>query len=321
LPEEVRRFLEALRLAPMGVPEKKTLPGFTAPVWLIPVHDQGTCETVRIVMGYPVAEYERYELVQITNTEGYPVTVLVPREEAVKVKPRAPPPGFVEEAAERVAREVPKPAYKAPVDWGEVEGFARKLKGWLDSCVRLAEKREALGIYSYMETIQDLGGGVRDVLMSAAAEIWGVRERPPVAAALKPEEYVKLWEEFARELREAGVNPERYRRRFEELIYWGDTYEGNRLVVLDEARNIILDEELRREGYVDTLPVEPERFSWKYVGWGLGSMRADAVRLQVAVKERDAVGAYSSVVDILDAAERLKRLLALHPDVKRFLGR
>jgi len=318
VPEEVKRFLEALKLTLMGKPEKKMMPGFTAPVWVVPVHDEGTCETVHVIMGYPVAEYERYELVRITNTEGYTVTVLVPKEEAVKVKPRTPPPEVVEEAAKRAREMVEKPAYKAPINWKELAAFAKKLKSWLDSCDVLIKKRNALGIYSYMETIQDLGRSFRDMIEKASAEIIGIRQVPPVAKILRPEEYLKLWEEFSAKLREAGVDPAKYKKRFDELIYWGDTYESNRLVILDEVRSIILNEELRRARYIDTIPVKPVRFSWKYVGWGIGAMRADATRFQVSIQEEDAVGAYYALSEILATAERMKVLLGLHPDVRRF---
>ena len=127
-------------------------------------------------------------------------------------------------------------------------------------------------------------------------------------------EYEDLWRLWSETLRKAGIDPE----RFEDLIAWNMPYSDNELVLMDKARQIILEKEL--EEYAKP-PVPPVRFSWKHVEWALGSLRVDVEVLKDSVKEEDALQCYTAVARILDTAEKLKRILEAVPEVRAFRER
>jgi hypothetical protein len=85
---------------------------------------------------------------------------------------------------------------------------------------------------------------------------------------------------------------------------------------MDEARKIILEKRLAK--YLKKIPEKPMEFSWRYVEWGLGSLRVDALALEDAVKSEDALQTHTTILRILETAEKLKALLKLHPEVKAF---
>jgi hypothetical protein len=316
MPEPVRKYLEALHVNPAPKPDarEEKLLGFTAPVWTVNVVDEGTGEPVRVIIGYPVAEYERYKVVRITNKLGYPVNVLTFAEEAVKVE--VPLPTLEEVKAVRVEAEkvVPPTPYRAFVDWGYVSDVASRLSEWISACERHLEAKNAFAILTYMGTIQEICGEAKNRLLEAEGtfKLHERRAEAPVKI-LTDEEYATLWSMFAKKLREAGLNPDEYRARFDSVVAWNLDFEGNRLIVMDEAKVIIAESKLREKRYVDRLPVKPIRFSWKYVGWGLSSMKLDAETLKDCVKTRDALGAYKALARLLDTAEKLKTLLRTAP--------
>jgi len=125
-----------------------------------------------------------------------------------------------------------------------------------------------------------------------------------------------LWRLWSETLRKAGIDPAEYSDRFEGLVAWNMPYSDNELVLMDEASEVVLEKEL--EKYVRRLPVEPVRFSWKYVQWAIGSLRVDVGVLKDSIEE-DALQCYMAVARVLDTAEKLKRMLEAVPEVRAFL--
>jgi hypothetical protein len=319
VPEPVRRYLEALHLNPAPKPDarEEKLPGFTTPVWHVNVIDEGTGEVIRVIIGYPVAEYGRYRIVRITNKRGYPVNVLTFAEEAPKVEVPLPTPEEVKSIRAESERAVPVRPYRAPVDWRRMDDVASKILEWVSACERHVEAKNAFAIQAYMKTIQDIAGEAKSHLVEAGAEVLKTHERRaevPVKV-LTDEEYAVLWDIFARTLKEAGLDPAKYRSRFEDVVAWNLDFGGNEMIVMDEARAIIAEAGLRRKRYIDTLPEKPIRFSWKYVGWGLSSIRLDAEMLRECIRVKDALGAYMALTRILNAAEKLKIILRMAPGI------
>uniref|UniRef100_A0A7V3KPP6 Uncharacterized protein n=1 Tax=candidate division WOR-3 bacterium TaxID=2052148 RepID=A0A7V3KPP6_UNCW3 len=94
VPEELLKFLDALKLRLAEKPIKESLPGFREPVWVIPVVDECTGKPVKILNRYPSLTSEdfmvHYMLHDITNIEGKYVKVLSPlptAHEILKVEP------------------------------------------------------------------------------------------------------------------------------------------------------------------------------------------------------------------------------------------
>jgi len=319
VPEPVRKYLEALHINPAPKPDarEEKLPGFTTPVWHVNVVDEGTGEVIRVIVGYPVAEYERYKVVRITNKKGYPVNVLTFAEEAPKVEVPLPTLEEVKSIRAESERAVPVKPYKAPVDWRRIGETASKLLEWVSACERHVEAKNAFAIQTYMKTIQEVAGEAKASLVEAGAEVFKPHERRaevPVKI-LTDEEYATLWEIFARTLKDAGLDPAKYRSRFEDVVAWNLDFAGNELIVMDEARAIIAEAGLRRRRYIDTLPEKPVHFSWKYVGWGLSSIRLDAEVLRECARAEDALGAYMALTRILNVAEKLKIILRMAPGI------
>jgi hypothetical protein len=192
---------------------------------------------------------------------------------------------------------------------------ASKLLEWVAACERHAEAKNAFAVLAYMNTVQEIGGDAKERLLAAGAEVLGPHERRAEApvVVLSEEERMELWRLFASKLREAGLDPEAYRPRFEALVAPNLDFEGNRLLLLDEVKSIVAEASLRRKEYVGALPKPPVRFSWRYVGWGLASMKLDAEAFREAVRARDALAAYMALTRILEAAEKLKLLLRAAP--------
>jgi len=317
VPEHVKAFAEALRLEIVGKPEEVKPPGFEYPCWKIPVRDEGTGEVVWILNAYPVAELGRYKMVKLTNKLGHVVTVLTFKEEVPKVEVPMPTAEEVRAAREEAERIAPQIRYEAPADWRRLGALATRIKEWVAACERHLEARRAFPIYTYLQSIKSWLSEAKDAMLEAAPELTKAHEKrevPPIQV-LRPEEKEELWERFARPLRVAKLDPEAYRGRFEAVIAPNMPYEENLFMIQDEAGAIIEEELLRKKRYVDKLVKEPTRFNWKWVGWGLASLKLSADQLAEAVKEKNAASTYMATSRMLETSEKLKALLKLHPEV------
>ena len=123
-----------------------------------------------------------------------------------------------------------------------------------------------------------------------------------------------LWDEFSRILKDVGLNPERYRDRFEEALDPYMDYDDNLFIVTDEARKIIAEEILRKEKYHMTIPVK--KFSWKYVSWGLGAIKLRLTDLEIAVKDKDTVTAYKLFKEVCETTQTLLSMLEQLPEIQ-----
>lgn len=120
-------------------------------------------------------------------------------------------------------------------------------------------------------------------------------------------------------MRKEKIDLSAYRKRFDDLIAWNMPFEDNRMVVMDEARSIILEKKLSK--YIKRLPAKPPvAFSWKPIYWGLGSLRVDIGVFKDAVMREDALQAWSTASKILDTLEKMKKLLETSREVKDYLG-
>jgi len=235
------------------------------------------------------------------------------REEARKVEVPVPPTEEIKAGIAEAERVAPVKPYVVPVDWAYCKTLADRICDWTKRCEAWVEKRELPGVAMYLRSIQDWSADLKRRLMEAGREVFHPYEAraEPVRRVLTLEQEKKLWEAFASKLREAGVDPEPHRARFEELLAVNMPYEDNEAILMDEARTIMGLAGLRRRKYVDKLPVPPKVFSWKYVGWGLTALKMECEQLRSAIRVKDGVSAYRAVGRMLEIADKLKALVRL----------
>jgi hypothetical protein len=319
LPPEVKAFVELLHLNVVDEPIKLLPPGYKTPVWLIPVKDEATGETIGILNAYPPYNRELYAIKTIINKLGKPVTVITFREEAERVSVPKPKPKEVEEAIRKVKEEVPVKIVTAPIDWKWMRELVGKLKGWLESMEHQAEVRSPLGVYTYLKSINEFLAEARERLLAGSETLRKREEKAkPPRKILTEEQYEEIWREFSEALRKEKIDPEKYKGRFDELIDWSMPYEDNKLIVMDEARNIIIGRKLAK--YFKEIPLKPISFSWKYIDWGLGSMRVDILALEDSVKAEDALSTYNAISRLLETADRMKAILRMTREVGELGG-
>jgi hypothetical protein len=312
IPPEVKAFVDLLHLDVVDKPMKLLPPGFKTPVWLIPVLDTGTEETVGILNAYPPYEKERYAIMTITNKLGRPVTVITFAEEAERMTAPTPKPEEVKEVVEAVEREVPEKVVSAPVDWSWMKAIASKMKTWTDALQRQAENRNAIACYTYLKSVNEWAEEARGKLIEASKLLESHEKRKPEPKVLKDEEYETLWKRFSEALSKAGLDPAKFRERFDELIAWDMPYSDNEYILMDEARRIMAESRLAK--YIRKLPSKVP-FNWKYIGWGIGSLKVDTGLLLDAVEEENAIQSYSTIMRIIDTGEKMKEILKSNPEV------
>jgi hypothetical protein len=318
LPEEIRGYVELLHVNVVEKPEEKLLPGFKAPTWVIPVHDEGTCDTMQIVHRHPYSMLEKYQLVKITNKKGDVITVLTLKEEWERLAVPSPKEEEIQEAVSYAQKAVPERVATAPIDWKWLRGLATRIQSWIKSAEAQAEKRNAIAVYTMVSSIADWLNDAKKKMLEGAEvlRMHEARMEKPVIKILKDYEYEALWESFSQELKEEGIDPEDYKERFDALIAWNMDFFDNEAVLMDEVRGIILEKKMKK--YLKKLPLKPVRFSWKWLGWGLSSLKVEAGVLRDAVKQENAIQAYTTATKMNQTAEKLRGLLELHPEVIGF---
>jgi len=320
VPPHVKAFAEALHLEIVGTPREVKPPGYAYPCWEVPVRDEGTGEVIRILNAYPIAEVERYKMVDVTNKLGYAVRVLTYREDVKKVETPMPTAEEVRDIREQTRVAIPPPpAYHAPANWRFLRDLAGRIKRWIPSMERHMQARRAMPVHAYLHSIQDWLSSIKHSLTEAAPEVTEAIEKreEPVITVLRPEDREALWEQFAKRLQVARLDPEAYRERFERALVPSLNYEENLWIIQDEAGKILEEELLRKKRYVDKLVV-PKVFSWKVVGWGLASLKLSTDMLIEACERKDALTAYTTVARMLETSEKMKKILALHPHIKEY---
>ena len=319
IPEEVRRFCDLLKLEVVGKPEYKRLEGFTYDTWVIPVRDEGTGEVIRIIKGHPVTAMHLYRIARIVNKEHNPVNVLTFREDYEKLLKVTKVPTRVDvrraaEEAERVApRPKPRPAPK--VNWRAIKGFARRGATDLAQMERAVETRRAYVLWGTLTAFKTRTDLTLEELTKAVEELKEAEERKAKGErVLTDEDVERLWEEFSRILREAGLDPGRYKERFDAVVDVSMPYEDNLFIVTDEARAIVAEKHLRAEGFRVGIPVK--KFSWKYIGWGLGAIKVQLMSLELAADERDALRCYNILKKISETSQTILDMLEQLPEIK-----
>jgi hypothetical protein len=318
LPEEIRGYVRLLHVNVTAKPEKKLLPGFKESTWAIPVHDEETCDTVAIVHGHPYTELEKYQLMKITNKRGAVLTVLVLKEEYEKLAVPTPTEPEIEKAVKKAEEAIPEVKVTAPLDWKWILSIAQRVQQWLKAAERQAEKRNSVAVYTHVTSIIEWLEDVKERLLAKTETLrmHEARRLEPVIKILRDYEYEQLWKEFSKELSEERIDPTPYRPRFDDLIAWNMPLQDNRAIVMDEAKGIILEKSM--EKYIKKLPLKPARFSWKWVSWGLASLRVDAGALKEAAKRENVVQAYSTTTKMIETADKLRKLVEMSPDVIDF---
>lgn len=316
-PKEVLAYEKALHLNVVAW-RREIPPGFRLPVWILTVVDEGTGETVDIVMGSPYTHHDKYQLIHITDKRGFTQTVLAIKEKAEAVAPPIPSEEEVEEVVKVVKEKVPKEALRDTVNWTMARGIVQKIMTWLNNMERHVENRATLAVFTYLKSINSWAEELRSHLTSTSPLLKSHAERETARRkVLSDEEYMKLWQEFSALLEKEKINPEEYKERFDPLISWNMPFDDNRFIVLDEARRII--GELKLAKYIKPLaPPDKGKFNWKYVRWGLSAMKFDAQLLMDAAKAEDAVGAYGAAGKLLETADKLKAVLKTSPEVSAF---
>jgi hypothetical protein len=335
-PREVEFWEKQLKVNILGW-RREVPPGFRYPVWVLWVRDEGTDEVVRVVMGYPYTELNRYKIVKITSKAGYPVNVIVPVDEAPKVAPKIPPHPevgrVVEESGERVAKVAPPEIKKAveevvkllatkPFKWGEfkadVKHFYERIPAW----ERAVEEKSDVALYGYLVTFRDkmrvwlerIGRELPEV-HARVTEVEARRTLPP--PRLSKEEIEKLWSYFSRVLREHGVDPGKYKELFDEDVALAKKYEEALVMIEDDLKYIVVQEELKKMTFEAGKP-KARRFSWKDVSRGVAYIKIKLMILLDAIEKKNLLASYTLVRDIVDATHRLLELLQRSPTVRRF---
>jgi len=318
LPEEIRGYVRLLHVNVTAKPEKKQLPGFKEPTWVIPIHDEETCDTVGIVHGHPYTELEKYQLVKITNKRGAVLTVLVLKEEYEKLAVPTPTEPEIEKAVKEAEEAIPEVKVTAPLDWKWIFSISQRVQEWLKASDRQAEKRNSVAVYTHVTSIIEWLEDVKERLLAKTETLrmHEARRLEPVIKVLRDHEYEELWKEFSKELSEEAIDPTPYRARFDDLIAWNMPLQDNRAIVVDEAKGIILEKSMQK--YLKKLPLKPARFNWKWVGWGLTSLKVDVTALKEAAKRENVVQAYSTTTKMIETAEKLQKLVEMSPDVIDF---
>jgi len=324
IPDEVKRFCDLLKLEVVGKPEYKRLEGFTYDTWIIPVRDEGTGLTVRIIKGHPVTAMHLYKIARIMNREHNPVNVLTFREDYEKlIEPKTPSPTDVRRATERAKVEVekvaprPKPRPAPKVNWRAIKGFARRGATDLAQMERAVETKRAYVLWGALKAFKARADLTLEELTKAVEELKAAEERKAMGErVLTDEDIRKLWEEFSRILTEKGLNPERFRERFDAVIDVSMSYEDNLFIVTDEARVIVAENYLRTEGFRVGIPVK--KFSWKYVSWGLGAIKVQLMNLELAADEKDALRCYNILKKISETSQTLIDMLEQLPEIRTF---
>jgi len=318
LPEEIRGYVRLLHVNVTAKPEKKLLPGFREPTCIIPVHDEETCDTVAIIHGHPYTELEKYQLMKITNKRGVVLTVLVLKEEYEKLAVPTPTEPEIEKAVKEAEEAIPEVKVIAPLDWKWIFSIAQRVQEWLKAAERQAEKRNSVAVYTHVTSIIEWLEDVKERLLAKTETLrmHEARRLEPVIKILRDHEYEELWKEFSKELSEEGIDPTPYLARFDDLIAWNMPLQDNRAIVVDEAKGIILEKSMQK--YLKKLPLKPTRFNWKWVGWGLTSLKVDAAALKEAAKRENVVQAYSTTTKMIETAEKLQKLVEMSPDVIDF---
>lgn len=90
---------------------------------------------------------------------------------------------------------------------------------------------------------------------------------------LPKEEVDKLWDYFSRTLRAYGIDPNKYRDMFEEDVSLVERYEEALVLIEDDLRFVVSQEELRRRHFEVVKPAV-ERFSWREVSRGWRTSRS-----------------------------------------------
>ena len=319
IPEEVRKFCDMLKLEIVGKPEYKRLAGFTYDTWIIPVRDEGTGLTVKIIKGHPVTAMHLYKIIRITNKEHNTVSVLTFRKDYETVEPKIPTLTQVRKASEEAKKVVekvitmPKPK-PVKINWRFVGGVVKYGITSLPQWERAVELKKPYMLWSGLKVFLSKCDTVLKELEKAENIKEGLERKAVGEKVLTDEDIAMLWDEFSGILKDVGLNPERYRDRFEEVLDPYIDYDGNLFIITDEARKIIAEEMLRKEKYHMTIPVK--KFSWKYISWGLGAIKLRLADLEIAVKDKDAITAYMLFKKVHEIAQTLLSMLEQLPEIQ-----
>jgi len=213
---------------------------------------------------------------------------------------------------------IPEVKVTAPLDWKWIFSISQRVQEWLKAAEGQAGKRNSVAVYTHVTSIIEWLEDIKERLLAKTETLrmHEARRLEPILKILRDHEYEELWKEFSKELREEGIDPTPYRARFDDLIAWNMPLQDNRAIVVDEAKGIILEKSM--EKYLKKLPLKPTRFNWKWVGWGLTSLKVDAAALKEAAKRENVVQAYSTTTKMIETAEKLQKLVEMSPDVIDF---
>jgi len=319
IPEEVRKFCDLLKLEIVGKPEYKRLAGFTYDTWIIPVRDEGTGLTVRIIKGHPVTAMHLYKIMRITNKENNPVNVLTFRKAYEVVEPKIPTLTQVRETSEEAekivekVRPMPKPK-PAKINWRFVSGIIRYGITSLPQWERAVELKKPYILWSGLTVFASKCKMALKELEKAENIRDGIERKEKGERVLTDEDIEELWDEFSKILKDVNLDPERYRERFEAVVDPYMDFDDNLFIVTDEARKIIAEEMLKKERFHTTIPVK--KFSWKYVSWGLGAIKLSLTDAETAVGERNAITAHKLIKKTCETTQTLLGMLEQLPEIQ-----
>ena len=220
------------------------------------------------------------------------------------------------EEAKKVVEKVitmPKPK-PAKINWRFVGGVVKYGITSLPQWERAVELKKPYMLWSGLKVFLSKCDMALKELEKAENIREGLERKKEGVRVLTDEDIATLWDEFSKILKDAGLNPERYKDRFERVLDPYMDYDDNLFIVTDEARKIIAEEMLRKEKYHMTIPVK--KFSWKYVSWGLGAIKLRLTDLEVAVRDKDAVTAYKLFKKVCETAQTLLSMLEQLPEIQ-----
>jgi len=317
IPDEVKRFCELLKVDIIGKPEQKQPPGFHKPVWIVPIKDVGTGEVIKLIMGHPTGKTHLYKVVRILNKLHKTITVLTFAEEADKLEPKVIPMTTVREKVDVSKRKVPiKKPKPVAFDWSGFKASINRFYKAMPHYESLIKDRKAVALYQALYVLASKLEVAIEMLKTAEPIREGLERKEKGIKVLTDEDIKRLWEMFAKELREEGINPEVYKDRFESLIDPFSSYEDNEFIILDEAKKIIAEKMLEKAKYKMKIPAK--KFSWKYIGWGFSALKFEIENLIDSIEAKDLFSTYKNAQEVLRKVRSIMSILELLPEVDRF---
>jgi len=192
------------------------------------------------------------------------------------------------------------------MDWDYIRKKLTLLKEWTKRMNRDVRVRSALSVYTYARSYEEFLEDIKRTLEAIApSEVLVLKDKEyPAVRLLSDGEVEALWDEFSKVLKDADIKPEEHRAAFERLLVRQMPYEENRLILLDEARLIVLAKkypQLSRKGWgalQEALKRAVKAVDWESLGRLMESIAYLILLLEDSAKIETPRSAYKLTLDL-----------------------